>query len=119
MALTPSSNSEAEKLAERRAAEQGVLLREVDEAVRKDEAAEFAQRHGLSIAVLVVLVLAAFGGWLWWKGHREDQLERGSEQLVQALDELEAGRTKQAAAALDTIAQDGTPAAANREACVP
>jgi hypothetical protein len=112
VALTPSSNSDADKLAERRAAEQGVLLREVDEAVRKDEAAEFAERHGLTIAVLIVLVLAAFGGWLWWKGHREAQLERGSEQFVQALDELEAGRTKQATAALDTIAQDGTPAAA-------
>jgi hypothetical protein len=112
VALTPSSDPDADKLAERRAAEQDVLLREVDEAVRKDEAAEFARRHGVMIAVVLVLALAAFGGWLWWKDHREGQLERGSERFIQALDKLEAGQTKQAAEALDTIADDGTPAAA-------
>lgn len=112
MALTPTSDPNADKLAIRRAAEQDVLLREVDEAVRQDEAAEFAKRHGKSIVALVVLALAAFAAWLWWKDHREGQLEKGSEQFIQALDELEAGRTKLADTQLDKIAQDGTPAAA-------
>jgi len=112
VALTPTSDPNADKLAIRRAAEQDVLLREVDEAVRQDEAAEFAKRHGKSIAALVVLALAAFAAWLWWKDHREGQLEKGSEQFIQALDELEAGRTKLADTQLDKIAQDGTPAAA-------
>jgi hypothetical protein len=96
----------------RRAAEQDVLLREVDEAVRKDEAAEFAKRYGRLIGGLVLLALAAFGAWLWWKDHREGQLEKASEQYVQALDQLEAGRTRQAEAALAPIAEDGPPAAA-------
>jgi hypothetical protein len=112
VALTPTSDPYADKLAIRRAAEQDVLLREVDEAVRQDEAAEFAKRHGKSIVALVVLALAAFAAWLWWKDHREGQLEKGSEQFIQALDELEAGRTKLADTQLDKIAQDGTPAAA-------
>jgi hypothetical protein len=112
VALTPTSDPNADKLAIRRAAEQDVLLREVDEAVRQDEAAEFAKRHGRSIVALVVLALAAFAAWLWWKDHREGQLEKGSEQFIQALDELEAGRTKLADTQLDKIAQDGTPAAA-------
>jgi hypothetical protein len=112
VALTPTSDPIADKLAIRRAAEQDVLLREVDEAVRQDEAAEFAKRHGKSIVALVVLALAAFAAWLWWKDHREGQLEKGSEQFIQALDELEAGRTKLADTQLDKIAQDGTPAAA-------
>ncbi len=111
MALTPTPDPNPDKLAVRRA-EQDVLLREVDEAVRQDEAAEFARRHGKTIAGVLILALAAFGAWLWWKDHREAQLERGSERFIQALDQLEAGRTKQADAALDTIAQDGTPAAA-------
>ena len=112
MALTPTSDPNADKLAVRRAAEQDVLLREVDEAVRQDEATEFAKRYGKSIIALVVLALAAFAAWLWWKDHREEQLEKGSEQFIQALDQLEAGRTKLAEAGLDKIAQDGTPAAA-------
>lgn len=112
MALTPTSDTNADKLAVRRAAEQDVLLREVDEAVRQDEAAEFAKRHGRTIIGLVVIALAAFGAWLWWKDHREERLEKGSEQFVQALDQLEAGRTKAADTALDAIVDDGTPAAA-------
>jgi hypothetical protein len=112
VALTPTSDPNADKLSVRRAAEQDVLLREVDEAVRQDEAAEFARRHGKSIVALVVLALAAFAAWLWWKDHRESQLEKGSERFVQALDQLEAGRTKLAATELDKIARDGTPAAA-------
>ena len=112
MALTPTSDPNADKLAVRRAAEQDVLLREVDEAVRQDEAAEFAKRYGKSIVALVVLALAAFAAWLWWKDHREEQLEKGSEQFIQALDQLEAGRTKLAEVGLDKIATDGTPAAA-------
>jgi hypothetical protein len=113
VALTPTPDqANADKLAVRRAAEQDVLLREVDEAVRQDEAAEFARRHGRTIAVALVLGLAAFGGWLWWQDHRESQLENGSEQFVQALDLVDAGNAGAAQKALDPIAQDGTPAAA-------
>jgi hypothetical protein len=110
--LTPTSDPDADKLAVRRAAEQDVLLREVDEAVRQDEAAEFAKRHGRLIGGLLLLALAAFGAWLWWKDHREGEIEKGSERYIQALDQLEAGRTKQAETALAPIAEDGTPAAA-------
>lgn len=112
MAVTPSPDPNADKLAVRRAAEQDVLLREVDEAVRQDEAAAFAKRYGRLIGGLVLLGLAAFGAWLWWKDHRESQLEKGSEQFVQALDQLEAGRTKLAETGLAPIAEDGAPAAA-------
>ncbi len=86
-------------------------MREVDEAVRQDEAAEFARRYGKWIAALVVLALAAFGGWLWWQGHRESKLEQGSEQFIQALDQLDAGNSKKADAQLAPIAKNGSPAA--------
>ena len=113
MALKPTSDdSHAGQLAVRRAAEQDVLLREVDEAVRQDEAAEFAKRYGTAIAGLLLLALAAFGAWLWWRDHRESQLDKGSEAFIQALDLLDAGRAKAADGALVPIARDGTPAAA-------
>lgn len=107
MALTPSLPDREQRLA----AEQDVLMREVDEAVRQDEAAAFVRRYGATIAVLLVLALAAFGGWLWWQGHREDKLDEGSEQLVQAIDQLDAGNRAAADTQLAPIAKNGTPAA--------
>jgi hypothetical protein len=112
VALTPTSDQpDAEKAAVRRAAEQDVLLREVDEAVRQDEATEFFRRYGKAVIAAVIVGLAAFGGWLWWKDHREARREKVSEEYVQALDQIDAGDTAKATAALDPIAQKGTPAA--------
>lgn len=112
MALTPSTDlTNADKMAERRAAEQDVLLREVDEAVRQDEATEFFRRYGKAIAGLLIVALAAFGGWLWWKDHREGQKEKISEEYVQALDLVEANDRGKADLALAKVAKDGTPAA--------
>ena len=53
MALTPQ-NSEA-------------FMREVDEAVRQDQLTSFWQRYGRVLLVVLVLGLAAFGGWLYWQ----------------------------------------------------
>jgi hypothetical protein len=108
VALTPSLPNRERRLA----AEQDVLMREVDEAVRQDETAEFARRYGKLIVALVILTLAAFAFWLWWKDHREGQLEKGSEQFVQALDQLDSGNRAAADTQLAPIASDGTPAAA-------
>ena len=61
-------------------------MREVDEAVRQDETAQFARRYGTIIVAAVVVTLAAFGGWLFWQDYREGQLEEGSVEFVTALD---------------------------------
>jgi hypothetical protein len=87
-------------------------MREVDEAVRQDEATEFVRRYGKLIAVLLVLALAAFAGSLWWQDHRENQREQGSEQFIQALDQLDAGNRAAADNQLAPIARNGTAAAA-------
>lgn len=112
MALTPRDPADAAaKKAARDAAQQDILLREVDEAVRQDEAAEFAKRYGKAIVGGVLLVLVAFGGWLFWQDHRERQLEQGSEEFVRALDQLEGGNAAAADSELAAIAEDGAPAA--------
>jgi hypothetical protein len=112
VALKPTSDqSRADELAIRQAAEREVFMREVDDAVRQDEAAEFFRRHGLSIAVLVVLVLVAFGTWLWWRSHHQAQLEKSSENLILALDQLDAGNRPKASSQLAPIAENGPPAA--------
>ncbi len=109
MALTPTT---PQNPANREAAQQDMLLREVDEAVRQDEAAQFARRYGKIIAAVVVIALLAFGAWLLWDERSESKLEEGSETFVTALDQLDAGNADTADKDLATLADDGAPAAA-------
>jgi hypothetical protein len=101
----------ADELAARRAAEQEVLLREVDEAMRKDQLGTAARRYGWLIGGGLVLALAAFGGYLFWQDRREARLEETSEQFVTTLDKLEAGQVDQAEGDLATLADGDTATA--------
>lgn len=113
MALTPDSEqTRAEQLAARKEREQEVLLREVDEAVRKDQLGSVAKRYGWAIAGVLVLGLAGFGGWLYWSDHREGLIEERSEKLVAAFDRLEAGQIEQAGGDLAALSEDGSTATA-------
>ncbi len=112
MALRPDSDkNSSDKLAVRRAAEQEVLMREVDEAVRQDQLGDFAKRFAWPIIIGVVVVLGAFGGWLVWQESREGALEEHSERLVTTLEELEAGRVEEADRALAELAEGSTATA--------
>ncbi|MBV7259572.1 tetratricopeptide repeat protein [Erythrobacter sp. WH158] len=66
-------------------------MREIDEAVRQDDATQFFEKYGVMLGSALALVLAAFGGYLVWDNYREGGLEAQSETLVQALDQSEAG----------------------------
>lgn len=112
MALKPDSEDpRARQIAQRTAAEQGALLREVDEAVRQDEVGTIVRKHGLKIGGGLVLALAAFGGWLLWTEYREGQLEEKSEQLVTALDKLDAGQIQSADEQLAALAEGSSATA--------
>lgn len=113
MALPPDSEqSRADQLAARRAAEQEVLLREVDEAVRQDQLGNAAKRYGWAVGGALILALAAFGGYLFWQDRRETRLEQASETLITTLDKLEAGQIDQAEDDLAALAADGSNATA-------
>lgn len=73
------------------APEDEILMREIDEAVRQDDTAQFFKRYGVALGAAVALVLAAFGGYLLWDNYREGQLEAQSETIVRALDQSQAG----------------------------
>ncbi len=112
MALPPDPDQNRDdKLAVRRAAEQDVLLREVDEAVRKDQLGSAAKRYGWLIGGALVLALGGFGGYLWWRDHSENQLEEQSDKFVTTLDKLEAGQIDQAKTDLATLAEGSSATA--------
>lgn len=67
-------------------AEDDVLIREIDEAVREDAVLDFLGTHGLKVLIALIVVIAGFGGYLMWDNHRETRLEAQSEALIAALD---------------------------------
>lgn len=105
MALTPSTpDPSASKKAEIKAAQDEALLREVDDAVRQDQFADFGKRYGRPLIGIVVGGLALFAGYLFWDSRQEAAMEADSEALVSAMDQIEAGNLKTGTDALDTLA---------------
>jgi hypothetical protein len=112
LALPPNSDpNRPDKSADRAAAEQEVLLREIDDAVRQDQLAGAARRYGRPVLAFVIAGLAAFAGYLWWHERQEAQLEAASEGLVRALDQFDAGNFAPGEAALAPVAQSGSEGA--------
>lgn len=109
MALPPSENiAPNDKGAQRLAAQQDVFLREVDDAVRQDQLESFFARYGKVLLVLVVVGLAAFGGYLFWEHRQGQQREENAEAIVQALDSVKSGNLDDAKAKLGTLAGEGS-----------
>jgi hypothetical protein len=111
LALTPKNplSPTDRKAAERRAAQEQVFLREVDDALREDDAARLFRRYGLLIGLAIFAVLAALAGWMAWNNHVEAEAGRKGEAFTIALDQIEAGRWDPAKASLDQIAAQGGP----------
>ena len=80
-------------------------MREVDEAVRQDQATTFAKKYGFAIGGVLLAGLLAFGAYLIWQSRSEAALEAKSEELVLAIDELEAGNLNQADADLTALSE--------------
>ncbi len=108
MAKKPEPITREEKQAKKQAASEDVLLREVDDAVRQDQYSNAAKKYGVPAIAVLVLGLAAFGGYLFWQGQTAAGDEKRSEQLVQALDQIEAGNLKSGADALEPLITDGS-----------
>lgn len=66
-------------------------MREVDEAVRQDEVSELLRRYGKPALAVIVLGLAALGGYLWWEHSQKQQRNEWGEQFTVALDKVERG----------------------------
>jgi hypothetical protein len=83
LALTPDTPNEA-------------FLREVDENLRRDQAADFAKKYGKWLIAALVLFLAGVGGWLYWQDRQEKKSAEQSEELMAIYNDIGSGKTAQA-----------------------
>lgn len=86
-------------------------MREVDDALRQDKMEGFFKRFGLPLFALIVVVLAAYGGWIYWQHRQEAQRAANSETFTQALDALKAGNADEAKKKLEGLV-DGSEGSA-------
>ncbi|RDC60401.1 hypothetical protein HME9302_01608 [Alteripontixanthobacter maritimus] len=115
MALTPTNIPDQRKTAgpkedfkaKQAKAQDEALLREVDDAYRKDRYGDFAKNYGKIVIAVLVLGLAAFAGYIWWSGQQEAAREAESEQIVAALDQVEAGNLDTAEQSLAKLGEEG------------
>jgi hypothetical protein len=116
LALSPTTPPPpTDKLAQRKAAQDDVFLREVDDALRQDEALGVLKRYGVPIAIVLIAALLALGGYLWWREAQSSEAAARGEEMTKALDQVEAGRLDQGSRLLDPVikdADDGSLAAA-------
>lgn len=61
------------------------FVREVDEELRRDQLLQFWQKRGRVLIAVVILGLAAFGGWLFWKEQQAKASALESEKLDEAV----------------------------------
>ncbi|MXP31864.1 tetratricopeptide repeat protein [Erythrobacter jejuensis] len=105
------AKSDEDKKAQKKAAEDEALLREVDDAVRQDQYETFGKTYGRPLAAALVLGLAGFGGYLWWDSQQQAAMEQDSEVLISALDQIEAGNLETASDTLQPLVESDNDAA--------
>ena len=80
------------------------FLREVDDELRRDELLAAWRRWGRAGVAALVVALALFAGWLYWRHHSEVTAGVEGETLQGAYDQIAAGQTAQANASLTQLA---------------
>lgn len=106
MALPPDTKAD-DRRAKRKAAEDEIFMKEIDDAVRQDQYANFARTYGVIVIGAIIAVLLALAAYLFWDSRREQSMERDSEALVGALDQVEAGNIATAKEQLGALIDEG------------
>ena len=84
------------------------FYREVDEELRRDRMLGLWRRYGKLAIGAVILFLVLLGAGIWWHGHRQQVAGARGEQLLEAFDDVSAGKKAAAKEKLDALAKDGT-----------
>ncbi|WP_240330832.1 tetratricopeptide repeat protein [Sphingorhabdus sp. Alg239-R122] len=90
MALGPQNPASPgdDKNKEKKDTENDVFMREVDDALREDQLANFWEKYGRWLIGLVVLGLAAFAGWLIYQNQQEEAAGTTGEEYMTAIDAI-------------------------------
>ena len=86
------------------------FVREVDENLRRDQVRDFFKAYGNLLAVVVVLFLAASGGFIWWKQHQVQQHGEQVEKLAQIYKDAGSGNISQLPQQLDDLSKSNSKA---------
>jgi len=96
----------------KKASQDEVFLREVDDALREDEMKSFFTRFGAPLLAAIVIGLAGLGGYLWWDNSQKQAADARGEKLIVALDELQSQNLEGADKQLDLVIEEGGTASA-------
>jgi len=83
------------------------FLREVDDELRREQIQSMWKRYGRYMLGAVLLALAAFAAFLFWRAHSQQQAEKRGEDMSAAIADIQAGRKTEAGQKLDALIADG------------
>lgn len=87
-------------------AQNDALMREINEAVRRDEMEAFARRWGMLVLAVIVAALLGLGGWLYWQHVQTQRAEADGERYATLLASAGSGK-------LDTPALEALKTSSN------
>lgn len=82
------------------------IFREIDEDLRRDRYSRLLRRLAPAIIAVIVLVVAAVGGWQAWRWFDRQSAEEAGGRFEEALQTAREGRIEEAEQALTAIAAD-------------
>lgn len=85
------------------------IFHEVDEEVRRERLKRIWERYSALILFAAVALVAAVAGWRGYEYYQAQRAAEAGAQFEAALALAEGGKSEEAAAAFDKIAQTGTP----------
>ncbi len=83
------------------------FLREIDEEVRRDKAADLWKEYGNLVIVLLALLVLSVGGWRFWQYRQEQAAQAVSARLESALKASRESRADEAEKTLTELTKEG------------
>ncbi|TMJ18186.1 MAG: tetratricopeptide repeat protein [Alphaproteobacteria bacterium] len=85
------------------------FYREVDEELRREQLTGYWKRYGRWLVAAAILLILAFGAYLYWQHRQEMERGRQGALLASAFEDVQATKTAEATRKLDELTRDGSP----------